>query len=59
MVSPVQLRVFLFEIFEFLKHKFEIVQGYPVSIWEVFLFIECFAMMINIVQRILGKDEVV
>lgn len=59
MVSPVQLRVFLLQIFEFLKHKFEIVQGYPISIWEVFLFIDCFDLMIIVVQRILGKDEVV
>lgn len=59
MVTATQIRVFLLEILVFLRHEFEIVEGYPISIWQVFLFVECFAMFINVVQRAFGKSEVV
>ena len=58
MVSIIQIKIFLFEVLEFLKHPFEIVRGYPISIWEVFLFVEAFKMFVSIVSQVLGKKEV-
>lgn len=59
MVSIVQIKVFLFEVLVFLRHPFEIVRGYPISIWEVFLFVEAFKLFVSIIQRVLGKEEVI
>ena len=59
MVTLLQLKVFLLEILVFLRHPFEIIRGYPISIWEVFLFTECFKLFISIIQRTLGKEEVI
>lgn len=59
MVSIVQIKVFLFEVLVFLRHPFEIVRGYPISIWEVFLFVEAFKLFVSIIQRVFGKEEVI